>query len=177
MKLRCAASSKVVAPTRATRAVVRPQTALKPQQKAGMAAIAAGVAMVAAAAPVSACCVVVVLHARVTCRTVAGRQRGCAPTNPPTPTHTQQRNRPGLLPLAMQPLRAYRPTTSSAPPLTTHSLSSVNLQAEAANVINTVASAAEGYPFVPPEWAPAVFTPLVGLVLPAIGMATLFVYM
>lgn len=50
-------------------------------------------------------------------------------------------------------------------------------QAEAANVINTVASAAEGYPFVPPEWAPAVFTPLVGLVLPAIGMATLFVYM
>lgn len=51
------------------------------------------------------------------------------------------------------------------------------LQAEAANVINTVASAAEGYPFVPPEWAPAVFTPLVGLVLPAIGMATLFVYM
>lgn len=73
MKLRCAASSKVVAPTRATRAVVRPQAALKPQQKAGMAAIAAGVAMVAAAAPVSAYCVLLVLQTRVACRTVACR--------------------------------------------------------------------------------------------------------
>jgi hypothetical protein len=48
-----AASSKVVAPTRVSRSVVRPQAALKAQQKSGMAVIAAGVAMVAAAAPVS----------------------------------------------------------------------------------------------------------------------------
>lgn len=68
--------------------------------------------------------------------------------------------------------RAVLVTTPRPPPLlcNTH-------QAEAANVINTVASAAEGYPFVPPEWAPAVFTPLVGLVIPAIAMASLFVYM
>jgi len=48
--------------------------------------------------------------------------------------------------------------------------------AEAANVISTVASAAEGYPFVPPAWAPSVFVPLTGLVLPAVAMASLFVY-
>ena len=39
-----------------------------------------------------------------------------------------------------------------------------------------MASAAEGYPFVPPEWAPSVFVPLTGLVLPAVAMATLFTY-
>lgn len=49
------------------------------------------------------------------------------------------------------------------------------LQAEAANVINTVAAATEGYPFVPPSWAPSVFVPLTGLVLPAIAMGSLFV--
>ncbi|KAF8067280.1 RPS10 [Scenedesmus sp. PABB004] len=48
--------------------------------------------------------------------------------------------------------------------------------AEAANVVHTVASAAEGYPFVPPSWAPAVFVPFTGLVLPAIVMSSLFVY-
>lgn len=42
--------------------------------------------------------------------------------------------------------------------------------------MSTVASATEGYPFVPPSWAPAVFVPLTGLVIPAIAMATLFVY-
>lgn len=52
----------------------------------------------------------------------------------------------------------------------------VPLQAEAANVISTVASAAEGYPFVPPSWAPSVFVPLTGLVLPGVAMASLFVY-
>lgn len=55
-------------------------------------------------------------------------------------------------------------------------LCSACLQAEAAQVVSTIASAAEGYPFVPPEWAPAVFTPLVGLGLPLLAMASLFVY-
>lgn len=50
------------------------------------------------------------------------------------------------------------------------------LQAEAANVVSTIASAAEGYPFVPPAWAPSVFVPLTGLVIPAVAMASLFVY-
>ena len=50
------------------------------------------------------------------------------------------------------------------------------LQVEAANIISTVASAAEGYPFVPPSWAPSVFVPLTGLVLPGVAMASLFVY-
>jgi photosystem I subunit 8 len=49
-------------------------------------------------------------------------------------------------------------------------------QADAANIISTVASAAEGYPFVPPSWAPSVFVPLTGLVLPGLAMASLFVY-
>lgn len=49
-------------------------------------------------------------------------------------------------------------------------------QAEAHNVISTVASAAEGYPFVPPSWAPSLFVPLTGLVLPGVAMATLFTY-
>lgn len=35
----------------------------------------------------------------------------------------------------------------------------------------TVAAAAEGYPFVPPEWMPSVLVPTVGLIVPAIGMA------
>lgn len=43
-------------------------------------------------------------------------------------------------------------------------------------MITTVASAAEGYPFVPPSWAPSLFVPLTGLVLPAVAMATLFTY-
>jgi len=51
-----------------------------------------------------------------------------------------------------------------------------NTQAEAANVVSTLASAAEGYPFVPPAWAPSVFVPLTGLVIPAVAMASLFVY-
>lgn len=50
------------------------------------------------------------------------------------------------------------------------------LQAEAANVVSTIASAAEGYPFVPPAWAPSVLVPLTGLVIPAVAMASLFVY-
>ena len=50
------------------------------------------------------------------------------------------------------------------------------MQAEAANLVSTLASAAEGYPFVPPEWAPSVFVPLTGLVIPAVAMASLFVY-
>ncbi len=45
-------------------------------------------------------------------------------------------------------------------------------QAEAHNVISTVASAAEGYPFVPPSWAPSVLVPFTGLVLPAIAMVS-----
>lgn len=49
-------------------------------------------------------------------------------------------------------------------------------QVEAANVITTVASAAEGYPFVPPAWAPSLFVPLTGLLLPAVGMAWAFTY-
>jgi photosystem I subunit 8 len=48
--------------------------------------------------------------------------------------------------------------------------------AEAANVVSTLASATEGYPFVPPEWAPSVLVPLTGLVIPAVAMASLFVY-
>eukprot|EP00798_Chlamydomonas_sp_ICE-L_P014094 gene14094-20048_t len=48
--------------------------------------------------------------------------------------------------------------------------------AEAANLISTVASAAEGYPFVPPEWLPSVLVPTVGLVVPALTMAALFTY-
>nr|6SL5_I Chain I, PsaI [Dunaliella salina] len=36
--------------------------------------------------------------------------------------------------------------------------------------------ATEGYPFVPPDWAPALFVPLTGLVLPAVGMAWAFTY-
>jgi photosystem I subunit 8 len=42
--------------------------------------------------------------------------------------------------------------------------------------MSTIASAAEGYPFVPPSWAPALFVPLTGLVLPGLVMASLFVY-
>ena len=49
-------------------------------------------------------------------------------------------------------------------------------QAEAHNVVSTLASASEGYPFVPPSWAPSVFVPLTGLILPAVAMASLFVY-
>lgn len=52
----------------------------------------------------------------------------------------------------------------------------VLMQAEAHNVLSTLASASEGYPFVPPSWAPSVFVPLSCLVLPAIAMASLFVY-
>jgi photosystem I subunit 8 len=43
-------------------------------------------------------------------------------------------------------------------------------------MLHTVASAAEGYPFVPPAWAPSVLVPLTGLVLPGVAMATLFSY-
>jgi photosystem I subunit 8 len=50
------------------------------------------------------------------------------------------------------------------------------LQAEAAQLVSTIASAAEGYPFVPPAWAPSVLVPLTGLVIPAVAMASLFVY-
>jgi len=48
--------------------------------------------------------------------------------------------------------------------------------AQAAEVVATLASAASGYPFVPPEWAPSVLVPFTGLFLPAVAMATLFVY-
>jgi len=44
-------------------------------------------------------------------------------------------------------------------------------QAEASQLVATVASAAEGYPFVPPEWMPSVLVPTVGLIVPAIAMA------
>ncbi|KAL6750448.1 photosystem I reaction center subunit VIII, chloroplast precursor [Haematococcus lacustris] len=47
---------------------------------------------------------------------------------------------------------------------------------EAAQVISDVASAATGYPFVPPAWAPSVLVPLTGLVLPAVVMAWAFTY-
>lgn len=50
------------------------------------------------------------------------------------------------------------------------------MQAEAHNVVSVVASAAEGYPFVPPEWAPSVLVPLTGLVMPAVAMAWAFQY-
>ncbi|MEW5309691.1 MAG: hypothetical protein WDW38_001557 [Sanguina aurantia] len=55
-------------------------------------------------------------------------------------------------------------------------VASVVAPAEAHNLISTVASAAEGYPFVPPSWAPSVLVPITGLVIPAIVFATLFVY-
>lgn len=55
-------------------------------------------------------------------------------------------------------------------------LLSPSLQAQAFDLVSTVASAAEGYPFVPPSWAPSVFVPLTGLLLPGLAMATLFVY-
>eukprot|EP00882_Tetradesmus_deserticola_P000749 GHRQ01000817.1.p1 GENE.GHRQ01000817.1~~GHRQ01000817.1.p1 ORF type:complete len:108 (+),score=31.11 GHRQ01000817.1:72-395(+) len=48
--------------------------------------------------------------------------------------------------------------------------------AEAQNVINTVASAAEGYPFVPPNWLPNILVPLTGWFIPGFVMASLFVY-
>ncbi|GAX80462.1 hypothetical protein CEUSTIGMA_g7901.t1 [Chlamydomonas eustigma] len=48
--------------------------------------------------------------------------------------------------------------------------------AEASNIVSTLASASEGWPFVPPEWAPSVLVPLTGLVIPAVAMASLFVY-
>mmetsp|Transcript_9205 Transcript_9205/g.16177 ORF Transcript_9205/g.16177 Transcript_9205/m.16177 type:complete len:104 (-) Transcript_9205:406-717(-) len=48
--------------------------------------------------------------------------------------------------------------------------------AEAANVVSSIASASEGWPFVPPSWAPSVLVPLVGLVVPAVGMAWAFTY-
>jgi photosystem I subunit 8 len=50
------------------------------------------------------------------------------------------------------------------------------LQAEAHNVINTVASAAEGYPFVPPSWLPNILVPLMMWFVPGFVMASLFVY-
>ncbi|KAJ9506801.1 hypothetical protein QJQ45_009499 [Haematococcus lacustris] len=50
------------------------------------------------------------------------------------------------------------------------------VQVEAAQVISDVASAATGYPFVPPAWAPSVLVPLTGLVLPAVVMAWAFTY-
>ncbi len=50
------------------------------------------------------------------------------------------------------------------------------LQVEAANLVATVASATEGYPFVPPTWAPSVLVPLTGLVFPAVAMAWAFTY-
>ena len=40
--------------------------------------------------------------------------------------------------------------------------------------MSTLASAAEGYPFVPPAWAPSVLVPLTGLVLPGVAMAWAF---
>ncbi|KAI8475863.1 MAG: photosystem I reaction center subunit VIII, chloroplast precursor [Monoraphidium minutum] len=46
--------------------------------------------------------------------------------------------------------------------------------AEASQLVATVAAAAEGYPFVPPEWMPSVLVPTVGLIVPAIGMAWAF---
>ena len=49
-------------------------------------------------------------------------------------------------------------------------------QAEAHNIVSTLASASEGYPFVPPSWAPSVLVPITGLVIPAVAMASLFVY-
>ncbi|KIY97609.1 photosystem I reaction centre, subunit VIII [Monoraphidium neglectum] len=46
--------------------------------------------------------------------------------------------------------------------------------AEAQQLVATVASAAEGYPFVPPEYLPSVLVPTVGLIVPAIAMAWAF---
>lgn len=44
------------------------------------------------------------------------------------------------------------------------------IQAEAQQLVATIASAAEGYPFVPPEYLPSVLVPTVGLIIPAIAM-------
>jgi hypothetical protein len=52
----------------------------------------------------------------------------------------------------------------------------IMLQAEAHNVINTVASAAEGYPFVPPSWLPNILVPFTAWIIPGFVMASLFVY-
>ncbi len=43
-------------------------------------------------------------------------------------------------------------------------------------MISSVASASEGWPFVPPAWAPSVLVPITGLVLPAVGMAWAFTW-
>lgn len=37
--------------------------------------------------------------------------------------------------------------------------------------MHTVAAAAEGWPFVPPSWAPSVLVPLTGLALPAVSVS------
>ncbi|KAG1662054.1 hypothetical protein FOA52_005301 [Chlamydomonas sp. UWO 241] len=55
-------------------------------------------------------------------------------------------------------------------------VATVAAPAEASQVVSSIASAAEGYPFVPPSWAPSVLVPLTGLVLPGVVMASLFVY-
>lgn len=79
--------------------------------------------------------------------------------------------------------RVQKCRSSVLPVLCSHPLPSelapcvpLSLQAEAANVVNTVAAAAEGYPFVPPAWAPSVFVPLTCLFLPGVVMASLFDY-
>jgi photosystem I reaction center subunit VIII len=44
-------------------------------------------------------------------------------------------------------------------------------QAEAAQLVATVAASAGSYPFVPPAYLPSVLVPTVGLLVPAIAMA------
>jgi hypothetical protein len=62
------------------------------------------------------------------------------------------------------------PSTLNPPPPTHHHPHPRPPQVEAAQLVSTVASAAEGYPFVPPAYLPSVLVPTVGLILPAIGM-------
>ncbi|KAG2442953.1 hypothetical protein HXX76_003028 [Chlamydomonas incerta] len=86
--------------------------------------------------------------------------------------------RPTVARASVKPVAALKPAQklALAGAASVALLAASSSSAEASQLIATVASAAEGYPFVPPSWAPSVFVPLTGLVLPAIAMATLFVY-
>uniref|UniRef100_A0A7S0R5C6 Photosystem I reaction center subunit VIII n=1 Tax=Chlamydomonas leiostraca TaxID=1034604 RepID=A0A7S0R5C6_9CHLO len=84
--------------------------------------------------------------------------------------------RAGVKRAAVKPVAAVNPKVAAAGVATIAAAAAIVAPAEAANVISTVASAAEGYPFVPPSWAPSLFVPLTGLVLPAVGMAWAFTY-
>ncbi|KXZ56369.1 hypothetical protein GPECTOR_1g327 [Gonium pectorale] len=86
--------------------------------------------------------------------------------------------RPSVARASVKPVAALKPAQAKLAMAGAASLAMLasSGSAEATQIIADVASAASGYPFVPPAWAPSVFVPLTGLVLPAIAMATLFVY-